>query len=354
MVMSKKIEFSIRFLSVFGFCLLGIVLSGCAKESADDGVGVSAGNRAQSISFDELSCPIGPEVPAPKPSRFHQLEVPYMVYTAAGDQHNLKMWFSCGVPAFKLYVSFYGKDPDVQNELEDIVGSQNGLFESNMQGFKDNMFYAGWKISKNSTHPYHVRYRRFFHGVKYFTLVDDDLTFSANKFNLFFLVNTQMNLCYSSASLTPGLATTWVSNQHVSESLFRAGAFVETGLKTFRRDCLDAFMESYFPELLGWGAEHVAFSVLLDQGFLNETNHGVVDVVEVSNPPVRSNGKREQSLVGSGEAEYEAFLKSHPGIVNERYIASKYSPWRSVGYCDTKIPIPSWVQDQLNQSHCSE
>ena len=76
-------------------------------------------------------------------------------------------------------------------------------------------------------------------------------------------------------------------------------------------------MGAYSPTLFGFGVDYLAASVLFSSGLLNSTNHGVVDVIAVANPPVRRSGQREQMLSGhNGVAEYEAFLRNHPGVVN--------------------------------------
>ena len=59
------------------------------------------------LTFEKCNCDVGPEVAAPSALSIASNAVsPYMVYTAAGDHHNVNAWLSCGSPVFKMLVSF--------------------------------------------------------------------------------------------------------------------------------------------------------------------------------------------------------------------------------------------------------
>jgi hypothetical protein len=301
----------LRFVAVVVFGQFAMLLFGCKKNH----------ERVEpSVAFETLQCPEVSVVVSPQQETFHHSKSPYMVFTAAGDNHNVASWLSCGSPNFRIYVSFYGQDRTIEAKLQDIVESVDGLFEGGTSGYKDTFLFNGWQISRNSTHPDHEKYYSFFLGVRYIFMPDDDLTFTAGKLNLFFQINSALGLCYSAASQQFDATNPfqeWQSGLHVPDSLFRGDAFVETGIKCFRRDCFEVFMGAYSPPLFGFGVDYLAESVLFSSDLLNSTNHGVVDVIAVANPPARRNGQREQMLSGhDGVAEYEAFLRNHPGVVN--------------------------------------
>ena len=298
-------------------------------------------------SFDDLDCPAASDPGAPQASSSEPgSKYPYMVYSAAGDHNNVMNWLSCGSPNFNLYVSFYGEDATVEQELRDAVQSHDGLFESGVHGFKDNLFYVGWGIANDVSHPDYSRYYHHFEGVKYIAMIDDDLTFTANKFNLYFDIISHLNLCFASASLVPGEKTGRGSNGHVEKSLVRLGAYVETNMKTFRRDCLEPVMDAYIPVLLGYGSESFAASVLHKGGFLTDANYGVVDAIVVQNPTVRPNGKREQLLVGVGDVEWYSFTEHHPDLVDMSWLEQMQPGWLTPGHCVLKYPLAAWASDQ--------
>lgn len=351
MSISEMYQSWLRCLAAVGFCQVGMLLSGCKKNTE------STSRIQPSVSSAIRACPTIEEVSFPMPEHYPGWKSSYLVFTAAGDNHNVNSWFSCGSPDFKLYVSFYGQNKIIESQLRDLVEGIDGLFEGGMHGFKDTFLFNGWQISRNITHPDHMKYSMFFHGVEYIFMPDDDLTLTAGSLNLFFQINSLLGLCYSSPSQLyekDNDRQTWQSNLQVPDSLFRADAFVETGVKCFRRDCFEVFMDAYSPTLIGFGVDHLALSALYTSELLNGKNHGVIDVISVRNPAVRRNGEREQLLAGSGIPEWDEFVRAHPEVVNLSFIESKRADWETPGHCSVGYRIPEWVQYQLNHSDCTD
>ena len=275
-------------------------------------------------------------------------ESSYLVYTAAGNNHNVKMWLSCGVANFSMFVSFYGSDEEKATELEERV-----MYFQRVKGWKFNLLSDAMRD-----------YSYIFDAASHVLVSDDDLTFTAGKLNLLFAIHNHYNLTLSHPSMLDKLS--WGSNAHRENSILRYGSFVEVTAPVFRIDALRRFMHSYEPVLKGWGLDILYYSVLMPQ----DHEYAVIDAVKVVNPPQRevhgSSGhksEREILKVGSNEVRKHLWLQyqqNHSNQIHNEYIDQRLHNWYHEGYGDSIsiLEVPEFGPfrmcfDEEQRLHCS-
>ncbi|MDE8348668.1 MAG: DUF707 domain-containing protein [Acidocella sp.] len=205
------------------------------------------------------------------PSRF-------AIFTAAGDNHNVKSWMAqAELRQFDLIIVYYGDHPETADQLKsmaDVFIEDNG---------------SKWQILKRlyGSQP------RLFSAYDYILVSDDDLIWSTLDINRAFSLAKDFDLWVCQPAFDPAGKVSFTLNlAQPGAHTLRYTNYVETTCPIFHERKLAEFMQIYDGKLAGWG---------VDFWFMHVFGHGanfkvaVLDAVVTLNPhdATKADGLRE-------------------------------------------------------------
>jgi len=256
----------------------------------------------------------------------------YVVFTAAGDNHNIDAWFTCGKVNFHTYVVYYGDNPDRAVGLQ----KKATYFEMN-KGWKFNLLQQILRDEPKLFEPY-----------LYIFVPDDDLTLTAAKISILFAVHESEGLTLSGPS-QERKRSGWYSQVHVEDSLLRRGAFVEVHSMLFTTSVLSKFYSIYDGTIIGWGFDLMFYSAMK----VPARNYAVVDAVVMYHKK-RAIAKREISAFFSDSMRVGAwgdYKKRHQDQWRDADVKQLEKNWTQVGFGEKKLlsSAPALVTDMLRR-----
>jgi hypothetical protein len=217
-----------------------------------------------------------------------------LVFTSAGDRSSLHGWLA-GRRDFDLWVAYYGEQPGMFQDVSDLYVSRKGSKFQNL-------------------HYCFKRWPEVFARYDAIMVMDDDILIGAGGITRLFELRKQLDLWALQPAFRLSGKISWqITRVHATAKL-RYTNFIEMACPLFRRDKLEAFLQVYDPELVGYGVDWwFLHSLGPDLG-----NHvAVVDEVSCVNPYDKfKGGVREIDQLQSHEKRKEVWerVKARYGL----------------------------------------
>lgn len=217
-----------------------------------------------------------------------------LVFTSAGDRSNLRGWLK-GRRDFDLWIVYYGDQPGLFQEICNFHVSRKGSKFQNLH-----YCYGQWPRELS-------RYDAVM-------VMDDDIVIDATGITRLFEIRRELDLWALQPAFRRAGKISWeITAVHPTAKL-RYTNFIEMACPLFRRDKLDAFMQVYDPDLVGYGADWWFLHTL---GADVRNRVAVVDAVTCINPyDQKKGGVREIDTLQSHEKRKEVWerMKARYGL----------------------------------------
>lgn len=227
-----------------------------------------------------------------------------LVFTSAGDQSNVRAWLK-GSRDFDLWVVYYGKKPGKLQSHADLYVARNGTKFQNL-------------------HYCYSRWRELFSRYDAVMVMDDDIVIGAGGLTRLFDIRRELDLWALQPAFRVAGKVSWDITRIQPAARLRYTNFVEMTCPLFRRDKLDAFMDVFDPELLGYGEDWWFLRTL---GAESRMRVAIVDEVGCINPYDRvKGGAREIDRLASHEQRKEAWerIKARYGLDENARLHEEY------------------------------
>jgi hypothetical protein len=217
-----------------------------------------------------------------------------LVFTSAGDQSNVRRWLS-GRRDFDLWVVYYGSVPKRLYPEADLYLARAGTKFQNLH-----YCYSQW--------------RGLFERYEAVLVMDDDIVIGASGISRLFQIRRELDLWALQPAFRVAGKISWNITRIQTDALLRYTSFIEMTCPLFRRDKLDAFMDVFDPELMGYGEDWWFLQTL---GAQSRRRVAIADEVPCINPHDRDKGgAREIDRLSTHEQRKEAWdrIKARYGL----------------------------------------
>ena len=222
---------------------------------------------------------------------------PFLVYTSAGDNANIKQWLLG--KNFDLWVTYYGNETGRYKELSDFYNENKGAKFPNLLNV-------------------HLKNPDFILNYKYVLVIDDDIEISGFKINTLFETAEKNDLWLCQPSFS---AEGKISHKITRQNLFskiRFTNFVEVTCPVIRSDKLISFFEIYDKKLIGYGIDWWMLNFIKPP----KEKVAIFDFISCKNPlDSEKHNIREIDLLQSHENRkkiWEKIKKENNLSINER------------------------------------
>jgi hypothetical protein len=191
----------------------------------------------------------------------------FLVFTSAGDNSNLKLWFQ-GERNFDVWINYYGDDVDKYKDTSNYYTQRKG-------GKFPNLHYI------------YQHYKDLLDQYEAILVMDDDIIINATAISQLFRVRDDLDLSILQPSFDAKGKVSHPITLYNPSYYLRLTNFVEVTCPLFNKAILDEFMDVYDPVLVGWG---------IDWWFLNllqpdiKGKVAIVDAISCINPLDDSKG----------------------------------------------------------------
>jgi hypothetical protein len=217
-----------------------------------------------------------------------------LVFTSAGDHSNISRWLT-GSRDFDLWVVYYADG--------------RGGFQAQADHY---VRHSGTKFQ--NLHYCYTRWREVFQRYSAVMVADDDILIDARSITRLFAVREQLDLWALQPAFRPVGKISWDITRIRPEARVRYTNFIEMTCPLIRRDKLDAFMDVFDPELIGYGED---WSLLHSLGPDLANRVAIVDEISCINPYDRTKGgTREIDRLATHNERKEAWerVKARHGL----------------------------------------
>ena len=217
-----------------------------------------------------------------------------LVFTSAGDQSNVRRWLN-GRRDFDLWVVYYGEVPKRLYREADLYVARAGTKFQNLH-----YCYSQW--------------RNLFERYEAVLVMDDDIVIGASGISRLFQIRRTLDLWALQPAFRVAGKISWDITRIRTAALLRYTNFIEMTCPLFRRDKLDAFMDVFDPELIGYGEDWWFLQTL---GAQSRRRVAIADEVPCINPYDRDKGgAREIDRLSTHEQRKEVWerIKARYGL----------------------------------------
>jgi len=256
-----------------------------------------------------------------------------LVFTSAGDQSNVRRWLN-GHRDFDLWVVYYGEVPESLYPEADLYVARAGTKFQNLH-----YCYSQW--------------RNLFERYEAVLVMDDDIVIGAGGISRLFQIRRTLDLWALQPAFRVAGKISWDITRIRTDARLRYTNFIEMTCPLFRRDKLDAFMDVFDPELIGYGEDWWFLQTL---GGQSRRRVAIADEVPCINPYDRvKGGAREIDRLSTHEQRKEVWerIKARYGLDEQTRLHEEFGRIdrsRLAAALTAARFLPEVVYDQAKQA----